>query len=152
MSTTFHVEESAVINAPPARVYAVMADYRVGHPAVLPKPAFTRLVVEEGGVGAGTRFRVYVNVLGKEYVYHQVVTEPEPGRILRESDLDSIQYTTITVDPLAGGTQSRVTIATEFQDKPGVAGFLNRLMQLPVARRLYRQELQNLAEYVVRNT
>lgn len=152
MSRTFHVEESAVINAPPAEVYAVMADYRVGHPAVLPTPAFTRLDVEEGGIGAGTRFRVYMKVFGKEYVYRQVVSEPEPGRVLRESDLDTEQYTIITVDPLAGGTQSRVTIATEFPDKPGVAGFLNRLMQTPVAHRLYKQELKNLDAYVSRKT
>ena len=40
---TVHTEVSAVIDAPPAEVYAVFADYRGSHPQVLPKPYFGEL-------------------------------------------------------------------------------------------------------------
>jgi hypothetical protein len=57
---TVHTEVSAVIDAPPAEVYAIFADYRNAHPQVLPKPYFGDLVVEKGGNGAGTVYRTSV--------------------------------------------------------------------------------------------
>lgn len=33
-----HIEASREIGAPPDRVYAVLSDYHVKHPAILPKP------------------------------------------------------------------------------------------------------------------
>ena len=35
------------------RGYSILADYREGHASILP-PQFTSMVVEQGGVGAGT--------------------------------------------------------------------------------------------------
>jgi hypothetical protein len=52
------VQSSAVIPARPEAIYAVLADYREAHPAILPKPYFTELKVEEGGQGAGTVIHV----------------------------------------------------------------------------------------------
>lgn len=43
--TTFHVEESMLINARAKDLYAVVADYHTGHPAILPKPYFQELTV-----------------------------------------------------------------------------------------------------------
>ena len=51
---TIRVTGIARIDAPAAKVYGILADYHVGHPSILP-PAFRNLIVEEGGVGAGTR-------------------------------------------------------------------------------------------------
>ena len=62
--STIHVEVSDVIKARPEQVYAVLSDYRMGHPAILPKPYFTSLTVDEGGQGAGTRIQVHMKVLG----------------------------------------------------------------------------------------
>lgn len=56
--TTSHLSVARVIDAPPDRVYALIADYRSGHPRILPKAYFKELVVEQGGVGAGTVVRV----------------------------------------------------------------------------------------------
>jgi hypothetical protein len=145
---TFHVEASSVIDARPEDIYAVISDYRVGHPAVLPKPYFTDLIVEEGGQGAGTVARVYMSVFGRKFIYHLVVSEPEPGRVIAEADTEVGLYTTFTLDPLNGGRQTRMTIATDFPARPGVSGFVERLMQPPFTRRLYQQEMKNIADYV----
>ena len=80
MSNTIQVQASEVINARPEDVYALLSDYQVGHPAILPKPYFTGLTVEKGGQGAGTIVITRLKVMGQEFVYRQAITEPEPLR------------------------------------------------------------------------
>jgi hypothetical protein len=145
-----HVEVSDVIEAPSEKIYGILADYRVSHPAILPKPYFTEVAVEQGGRGAGTIAQVRMTVMGKEMVYRQVVSEPEPGRVLKEVDATAGVATTFTVEPLNGGGRSRVTIATDAAVSSGVTGWLERLVNPVVIRRIYRQELQQLAEYARR--
>jgi hypothetical protein len=143
-------EASAVIDARPEELYAVVSDYRVGHPAILPKPYFTELTVEKGGQGAGTVIRTRMKVFGREYAFHQAVTEPEPGRVLVETDMDTGQFSSFTFEPLNAGKQTRVTIKAENPASPGIVGLLERLTQPAFNRRLFQQELRNLADYVRR--
>ena len=144
---TYHVEASYVIDAPAADLYAVITDYRVGHRAILPKPEFTDMIVEKGGQGAGTVLRVFLTSFGKNYVYHQIASEPEPGRVVKETEIETGQYTTFTFDPLNGGKQTRVTIASEFPYE-GIGGFMEKLLAPSFVNRLYLRELRNLADYV----
>jgi Polyketide cyclase / dehydrase and lipid transport len=150
--STYHVEASLVIDALPEAIYHVLADYRVGHQAILPKPYFQELTIVQGGQGAGTELHVSLKAFGQTYHYHQMVSEPEPGRVLKETEVDTGQYTTFTLEPLTGGQPTRVTIASEFPAQPGLTGMLERLMQPPFVRRLYLQELRNLAAYLQRAT
>jgi len=150
MSATFQVEESAVINARPEALHAIVADYRVGHPAILPKPEFTGLTVETGGFGAGTVVWAVSKIWGREYRFHQRVSEPEPGRVLKETDIDTGQYTTFTFEPVSGGSQTRVTISSVFPARPGIAGWLEKIIQSRIAHRLYQKELRNIADYAAR--
>jgi DNA-directed RNA polymerase subunit H (RpoH/RPB5) len=143
-----HVEVSEVIAAQPARVYAILADYRVSHPAILPKSYFTDVTVEQGGQGAGTIVRTHMKVMGTEMNYRLIVSEPLPGRVLKEEDTTAGVATTFTVEPFDGGQHSRVTIATDAAASAGVKGWLERLFNPPVMRRIYREELQRLEEYV----
>lgn len=147
---TIHAEASRVIHARPEEIYAVIADYHVGHPAILPKPYFTGLVVEQGGQGAGTVVMTTMNIFGSQYRFHQVVSEPEPGRVLVETDMDTGQFSQFILEPLNGGTQTRVTISSEFPPGPGIRGLVERLTQPAIARHIYRKELNNLAEYLRR--
>src|SRR5512139_3896517 len=48
------VSESALVPAPASLTYDIIADYRTGHPSILPTEYFGRLDVLEGGRGAGT--------------------------------------------------------------------------------------------------
>lgn len=142
-----HVEVSQVINARPETLYAIMRDYRVGHLAVLPKPYFESMTVEEGGVGAGTVIRVKMKVMGQEFNYHMDVTEPEPGRVITETDRITGQVSTFTFEPVNGGSQTRVTIATHAKTSPGLKGVMEKLFVPSITRRIFKQELQNLADY-----
>jgi len=142
-----HVEASRVIEAPPQDVYAILADYHRHHPAILPKPYFAALTIEEGGQGAGTVIRVRMKVFGVQSVYRMTVTEPEPGRVLQEADPDAGILTTFTVDALAGGQESQLTIATAVRASRGVSGFFERLLNPPVMRRIFKKQLAQIAAY-----
>lgn len=140
------VSETGTINADAAHLYAILADYRNHHPHILPPNYFTGLEVLEGGKGAGTLFRATLRVMGQENSFRMRVTEPEPGRVLAESDLDTDLVTTFTVTPRPNG-QADVTIATRWQGKPGLAGLLERLTTPALLRRIYQEELRQLQEY-----
>jgi Polyketide cyclase / dehydrase and lipid transport len=139
------VKAEAVLEAPAEDVYATIADYREGHPNILPKELYD-LQVEQGGYGAGTIHRFKSRVLGVEQSYYQKVSEPEPGRVLVEEDIDSAQHVTTTfrVTPLEPGQRSRVEISTTMLASPGVRGLVERLLVPMINPRIYRKELRLL--------
>jgi hypothetical protein len=77
--------------------------------------------------------------------YRMRVTEPSPGSVLVESDLDSSLVTTFTVTPQGSG--SRVRIETKWQGAGGIGGFFERTFAPGVLRKLYGEELVNLDRY-----
>ncbi len=50
-----HAKASALIDAPPAEIYAILADYHNGHPHILPKQYFSDFKVEAGRIGGRYR-------------------------------------------------------------------------------------------------
>jgi hypothetical protein len=139
------ISASAIIPARRDRVYSLLANYNDGHQRILPKQ-FTRLTVEEGGVGAGTVIRVQMNFLGKKQTYHATISEPEPGRVLVETNLEANSWvTTFTVDPGSAPADSNVTISTELPVRAGIAGKAERLLSTLLLRPIYLKELENLA-------
>jgi len=137
------VEAQSEIGADREDVYGILADYRAGHPSILPPEHFTGLHVEEGGRGAGTVIRFGMRVLGRERIARAEITEPEPGRVLVERVLDDRGLvTTFTVEPIDAG-RSRVTIATAWEAR-GLGGLFERLFAPRLLRRVYRAELARL--------
>src|SRR5215813_13655906 len=103
---THIITASATIPARRERVYSLIANYRDGHPRILPKQ-FKNLVVEQGGIGAGTVIRFQMSVFGKLQTFRASITEPEPGRTLVETDLDTNgAVTTFTVNPSSAPADS----------------------------------------------
>ena len=139
------ISASADIAAPAATVYRVFADYRQHHPRILPG-AFSNFAVQEGGVGAGTRFTFDLRVLGRVKHYAGVAYEPEPGRYLVEKYPAENSETSFLVEPAGAG--SRVTITTEFDGRSGFAGRIERWMIERILRPIYDDELNRVAEYV----
>lgn len=139
-----HVAADGVVDAAPGQVYSYIADYREHHPRFLP-PAFTELEIEAGGVGAGTIFNVCLSTGGRSRKYRMEVAEPEPGRVLTESDKNSSLVTSFTVEPEGSG--SRVRIETGWEGAGGVGGFFERKFAPKVLKRLYADELQRLNAY-----
>src|SRR4030095_85973 len=80
-----HATASRTIRAEPGIVYAILADYRVGHPSILPQRTFLSLEVEEGGAGAGTVFRLRMKSFGTVREMRAKVAEPKRGRGLIEA-------------------------------------------------------------------
>jgi hypothetical protein len=138
------VIETASVGAPPALVYRLIADMREHHANFLP-PSLKDLRVEQGGYGAGTTYRVTGVFLGGERELHMRVDEPEPGRVLTESHLDSPLVTRWTIDP--EGDASRVTIETVWPSAGGIGGVLERLLAPRAMARVYREELRLLDRY-----
>ena len=140
------VKAEAVLNARPEDVYATIADYKKGHPSILPKESFYDLQVEEGGYGAGTIMSFKARVLGVEQSFQQRVSEPEPGRVLVEQDIDSIQNVTtiFKVIPVEQGQKSQVEISTTMNASPGLKGFVERVVLSIFNPPIYRKELKLL--------
>lgn len=133
------VEAQAVVGAAAEKVYALLADYREGHPRVLP-PAFTGLEVEQGGVGEGTVIRVGMKAFGQVRHMRAYVTEPEPGRVLQEASPEEGIITRFFVDPISN-TQSNVKLWTEIDGPDGIRGWIERKMSRRFLLGVYRQEL-----------
>ncbi len=144
---TFNISASAAIPAPSQHVYGIIADYRNGHPHIIPPKYFRNLVVEEGGSGAGTKIRFEMILFGKAQAAQSVITEPEPGRILVESTTDGLAVTSFIVDPLDGGKAARVTISSEMKSLGFVANALIKFL----FKRIYREELALLTAYALGN-
>jgi hypothetical protein len=140
----YRFEESAVLPAPPAKVYGIVADYHAGHPRILPKQ-FHDLVVEQGGVGEGTAIRFQATLFGRTETLRAEITEPEPGRVLVESYPETGNVTTFTADPAEGGRATRMTISTVMRGRGGVAGVIERLLLPRILRSVYAEELKRLA-------
>jgi hypothetical protein len=138
------VEASAEIAAPAERVYGIIADYRDGHPRIIPPSFFSGIDVEQGGRGAGTVIRVGVHLMGRKSSFRAAVTEPEPGRMLMETDLEGGPVTTFRCEPL-GPARTRVTISTRLQRRGRAVGMIERFLTIRFLRRVYAEELRLLA-------
>jgi len=143
--TTYSVASSASVHAPAALVYAIIADYRDGHPYILPPKYFRNLRVEAGGVGAGTRIRFQMGAFGSWRDVLGDVTEPEPGRLLHEYYPESGILTAFLVAPTSDRT-CEVTFTSTLPRRHGMAGALERLTTTAYLRRVYREELAMLAQ------
>lgn len=141
---SYQVTASKTIDAPAEKVYNVFADYR-HHAKILP-PQFRNLRIERGGNGSGTVIVFEMRAFGSTRKFRAGVTEPEPGRVMIETDLERGTATIFRVDPVPGG--SHVTLTTEIAQRPGLFGRIERFMSERFLRSLYEDELRRAAAYV----
>jgi len=140
------VAAERTVPAPADAVYALLADYRYGHPRILP-PAFSDLTVLQGGTGAGTEIRFAFRLAGRSQEVEALVDEPEPGRVLSEAYQDKSAVTSFTVDPV--GNQSRIRIETSWEASRGLAGLIERLITPRLFRKLYAEELDLIERWAI---
>jgi uncharacterized protein YndB with AHSA1/START domain len=136
---------SRFIPAQPERVYEVIADYTEQHPRMLPRE-FSDYRIEAGGRGAGTIISVKVTLLGGARHVRMAITEPEPGRVVAETDSTTQTVTRFTVVAAARG--STVTIDTHFPRSGGLRGVAESLVAPRALRGLFAKELDLLAAYL----
>jgi ribosome-associated toxin RatA of RatAB toxin-antitoxin module len=140
-----YVTADAPVRAPASTVYALISNFREHHPRFLPSN-FSEYGVEQGGSGAGTVITFTITAMGRTRGYRMRVSEPEPGRVMTESDTMSTMVTTWTVTP-EGADACRVQIETRWEGAAGVPGFFERLFAPRGLRRIYRNELKRLDRY-----
>lgn len=137
---------SALIPAPAPTVYRLIADYRNGHPRILPKPYFVSLDVEKGGFGEGTVINFQMKMMGQIQSFHSVITEPAPGQVLVETDSNTGAVTTFTVQSRENGQQSFVTIATTINVSDSVPDKIQGWLIGQLLRPVYAKELEQLGK------
>ncbi len=145
-NSTFTVVASRVVAANAGVAYALIADYRGGHQRILPPKYFGNLRATKGGYGNGTEIAFEMYPFGMKRAAQQArsrVTEPEPGRVLIETDLDRGFVTTFTVDPI-DPTSARVEFATAVPVKSGILGAIEKMVTTAFLRRVYEIELAQL--------
>ena len=138
------VSAEGTVEAPADTVYRYIADMREHHPRFLPS-AFSDFRVESGGVGAGTILRYKLTAGGRTREYRTKIAEPEPGRVLTESDTGSSAVTTFTVSPQ--GPASLVQISGTWDGAGGIGGLFERIFAPRVLRAIYTDELKRLDAY-----
>ena len=143
--TKHSLSASKLIYSPAHTVYDLIADYRSGHPRILPKPYFVSLEVEQGGYGAGTMINFQMKLMGRIQSFHSMITEPEPGHILVETDMNTGAVTTFTVDPRVNGQEAFVTITTTTDVPNGIIGKIQGWLTTQLLRPIYLKELDQLA-------
>lgn len=141
---------SAIIEARPADVYHVLADYRESHPQIVPPEFLRDLEVEEGGYGAGTVIRYRTVVFGIEQKCRAVISEPEPGRVLRETVSPTDFVTTFTVTPVDNGNRTHLEIATTWQKARNAREAFEQFFYPYIMSRMYRKELRIIASFMAR--
>lgn len=138
------VSAERIIAAPADTVYGYISDMREHHPRFLP-PAFSDFEVEAGGMGAGTVTRFKVTAGGRTRQYRMTIAEPDPGRVMTESDTGSSLVTTTTVTPQGGSTLVR--ISTTWDGAGSISGLFERIFAPRVMRGIYADELARLDAY-----
>jgi hypothetical protein len=127
-----------------ATAYGCIADFERHHAKFLP-PSFRDLTVERGGVGAGTVITFDTTTGGRTRHFRSEIAEPEPGRVLVESDADQGTRTTFTVTPQDAGCLVR--IENEFRASPGFMGLVECLVAPRILRATLIDELSRLDAY-----
>ncbi|MDX6718691.1 MAG: hypothetical protein QOJ63_945 [Solirubrobacteraceae bacterium] len=140
---TITVVQEGRVGAPADLTYRLIADDS-HHQRFLPD-GFSDFEVLEGGVGAGTLHRFTVTAGGRAREYVMRVDEPQPGRVITETDQGSSLVTTFTVTP--EGDACSVRIETRWNGAGGIGGFFERTFAPRVMRKMYADELARLDSY-----
>jgi hypothetical protein len=143
--TRFFFAAERLLDAPADVIYHCLSDYQRHHrhgPEGFLPPAFTRLDVLRGGIGAGTVIRFTTAMGGRSQTRTQEVSEPEPGRVLVEAGAG--ESSSFTVEPR--GDKTLLRIETELR-MSGLEGLVMRLIGARLLGPLYQDEMQRLERY-----
>lgn len=138
--STIHVETTRTIDAVPAQVFKLLADYRTSHRDILPPTTYLDYEVEQGGVGAGTvySYKMKTPMRPEPRAYQMKVSMPASGNVLQENDQNSSLVTTWTLVPQDGGSKTQVRLSTEWESHAsGFGGFMERTMAPRATKRIY---------------
>lgn len=134
---TVHATATKFVNAPPSKVYKVLAEPK-HHKHILP-PQFLDYEEESENL---VRFKLKVG--GKMRHYRMRVELTDPDRLMTEIDVETSIPIQFILTPQDAGTV--VTISMKY-DSPGINGMIESFAVPMLLQPLYRRELELLAEY-----
>jgi hypothetical protein len=140
-------EVTETLDIAPEVAWDILSDYHAEHSKILPRPYFQDFTIDSGGTGEGTLTHFTFRLWGTTRHVRHHVSAPEPGRVLRETEVPSGGSTTFTITPANAGKRATIQILTELDAPQGLAGRLQLLLLPLVTRsmqRVYRQEFANL--------
>lgn len=147
---THLISITSLIQAPPQKIYNLIADYRSGHPRILPSPPFGNgIVIEKGGFGEGTRISYQLQSMGKWQTYHAEITEPKPGLELVETVEENGAVTIFLFNPANNGAYTELIISTAIQGSDGIFGKIEKWMIESFLRPIYLKEIELIKKVVL---
>jgi hypothetical protein len=135
---------TVLIDAPPDRVLAAVADYATVRPKIL-SSHYRDYQVLEGGQGAGT-VATWKLQATKSRVRDVKANVDVAGHTVIEKDANSTMVTNWTVAP--AGTGSSVTLKTSWTGAGGVAGFFEKTFAPLGLKKIQAEVLENLKKTV----
>ena len=135
---------TVLIDAPPERVLAAVADYATVRPKIL-SSHYSAYQVLEGGQGAGT-VATWKLQATKSRVRDVKANVDVAGHTVIEKDANSTMVTNWTVAP--AGTGSSVTLKTSWTGAGGVAGFFEKTFAPLGLKKIQAEVLENLKKTV----
>ncbi|MGD8191217.1 hypothetical protein ACQCN2_14655 [Brevibacillus ginsengisoli] len=148
--SSYNVKESREIEAEPEFIYNLLRNYVDGHPKILPVQYFDSLEIEQGGYGEGTVVKVQTKAMGLKQQMRLTVSEPVPGEVLQEEDVDLGLVTHFHIVPLTS-QKSKVTIQTTWIQKNGLMGIIEKWFIRFIAKKMYQEELELINTYCLEN-
>ena len=149
--SAYTIQHTRRIAAPAATIYGIFADYHVAHPRVCPPHVFRNFVVHKGGNGAGTVLTFDMVAFGRTVSTRCEVSEPEPGRVLREYYPDTGVVTDFIVEPREDGLACDMTLKSTFPGRKGLLGLLfggiERALTRSFLLKVYDEELRRAEAY-----
>jgi hypothetical protein len=136
---------TVLVDAPPERVLAAVADYATVRPKIL-SSHYSEYRVLEGGQGAGT-VATWKLQATKSRVRDVKASVDVAGHTVIEKDANSSMITNWTVAP-AGEGSSSVTVKTSWQGAGGIGGFFEKTFAPLGLRKIQGEVLENLKKQV----
>jgi hypothetical protein len=136
---------TVLVDAPPERVLAAVADYATVRPKIL-SSHYSDYRVLEGGQGAGT-VATWKLQATKSRVRDVKASVDVAGHTVIEKDANSSMITNWTVAP-AGEGSSSVTVKTSWQGAGGIGGFFEKTFAPLGLRKIQGEVLENLKKQV----
>lgn len=142
--TRIRARAERIIDAAPSNVWAILTDFTVARPQML--PGNYEEYHAEVNDSSGVVTLVYrLRAGGRERAYHMRVEETTPGRVLTERDQASTYTTRWLIERVGPGEHTRVSLTSEWESRAkGVAGFFERCFAPLGIQRIHQETLVRL--------
>jgi len=140
-------ESSAKIHTPSQTLYQFIADYKYGHPSILPEKHFSDFAVEKGGYGKDTVVCFRFTLAGNSRKMRVIVDEPIPGKLITETELETGILTSFLFEPV-GDDMTILKITSEWK-KEGFMGLIEKIFVPIMMKKVFEKQFENIRDQLL---